>query len=292
MFVFLNRYKTIIVFVFLCIVSLALSWLTVGKSYSNAIKHSLSIFLIPVDFCSSVISSISGRFSHVGAAFASMFREPVEEAKLQSLESDLESLKRQLDEERARNSRLEELYEVCTNLTQSNPSFSLIPAKVIAVEPTDWFRYLTIDKGRSDGVATDMAVITRSSFAVDTSHPTGAIVGRITDAQKNSSRVQLITDRLSVVAVTIGPLADLVLLNGRPETEDCVIDEVPSTTHDMLKDGNVVKVDERSSIFPPGMLVGKISSIEKGIHFCRIRVQPAFRFASLREVMVVAILEE
>jgi cell shape-determining protein MreC len=90
-----------------------------------------------------------------------------------------------------------------------------------------------------------------------------------------------------VVAVTIESLGDLVLLRGQPETENCVIDEIPSTTHDRLKKGDAVIVDERSSIFPPGMLIGRISSIEKGIHFCRIEVQTAFTFNRLREVMVI-----
>jgi len=150
-------------------------------------------------------------------------------------------------------------------------------------------------------VDVDMAVITRPAYldylyagadseaasTTGTSYLAGAVVGRIVDVQPRSAKVQLITDRLSVVAVTIESLGDLVLLRGQPETENCVIDEIPSTTHDRLKKGDAVIVDERSSIFPPGMLIGRISSIEKGIHFCRIEVQPAFIFNRLREVMVI-----
>ncbi len=290
MLIFFNRYKSIIILVFLCIVSLVLSWLTVGEPCDDSVKHRLSIFLVPVYSCSSAISSTADKTAHLGSVLTSVFQKPVEEALLQDLRNDVENLKRQLREEKARNSRLKDLYEVCADLTENNPSFSLVPAKVIAVEPTDWFRYLTIDKGKRNGVAVDMAVISRSNLAVDIPHLTGAVVGRITDVQERSSRVQLITDPLCVVAVTIEPLDDLVLLSGQPETEDCIIDEVPSTTHNMLKVGNVVTVDERSSIFPPGMLVGSISSIKRGIHFCRIKVQPAFKFSKLREVMVVAVL--
>ena len=122
---------------------------------------------------------------------------------------------------------------------------------------------------------------------MDAEHLTGAVVGRIADVQARSARVQLITDRFSAVAVVIESVGDLVRLKGRPETENCLIDEIPSTTYDILKKGQAVLVDERSSIFPPGMLTGKISSIRKGIHFCYVEVQPAFRFGKLREVMVV-----
>lgn len=268
-------------------------------AYNNSLKHKLSAALAPAYFCSSVISAISARVAYLGSVFISIYQKPVEKTQLQRLESEVEILKHQLDSEKDRNRELEELYEVYTDLTQGSDSeaagtFRLIPARVIAVEPTDWFRYLSINKGKKDGVDVDMAVITRARVdlkpvptVIDAPHLTGAIVGRIADVQQNSASVQLITDRLSVVAVTIESLEDLVLLRGQPETENCVIDEIPSTTHDILKEGNAVIVDERSSIFPPGMLAGEITSIRKGIHFCHIEVQPAFKFGKLREVMVV-----
>lgn len=322
-----SKYKTVTIFVCLCVGSLALSLLTIGSAHttghaSDSLKHRLSVFLAPVNFCSSVLSAISARVAYVGSIFTSVYRKPAEKAELQRLRSEVASLKHQLNAERDRSKRLGELYEFYTDVWEGpNPShtttptatdsgsartFRLVPANVIAVEPTDWFRYLTIDKGRKHGVDVDMAVITRSysvkaqlqslrsevenlerQLYIDTPHLTGAVVGRIAEVQSRSASVQLITDRSSVVAVTIESLGDLVLLRGQPETEDCAIDEIPSTTHDILKKGDDVIVDERSSVFPPRMLVGNISSIEKGIHFCRIEVQPAFKFSKLREVMVV-----
>jgi len=141
-----------------------------------------------------------------------------------------------------------------------------------------------------------MAVITRAVRPIDagitrrvaTARLPGAVVGKIESVQPDSAQVQLITDRLCVVACSIEPLEDLVLLRGQPENENCAIDEIPSTTHDLLYEGNAVVVDERSSIFPPGMMVGWISSIKKETHFCHIEVQPAFKFSRLREVLVVS----
>ena len=289
MFILLNRYRTIITFVCFCIVSLTLSRLPAGAN--NSLEHKVSQFLVPVYFCSSVISTVYDGTARRGSVFTSIWQKPVEKTRLQELEYEVEHLKRQLKMEREANSRkLEDLQETFTSMVgtaESAPTFKLTPAKVIAVEPTDWFRYLTINKGRADGVDVNMAVITRSEPAGDVPHPSGAVVGKVVQAQSHSARVQLITDRLSVVAVTIGSQGDLVLLRGQPETENGAIDAIPSTAHDMLEEGLAVVVDERSSIFPPGMLVGTISSIEKGTYFCRVEVQPAFKFAKLREVMVV-----
>ena len=301
MFIFLGKYKNIIIFVCLCTVSLIISWLTVGSirtiestahASNSPFKSKFSVFFVPIHFCSSIISSISAKFAHLGSIFTSICQKPLEKAQFQNLKNEVENLKYLLDVEKDRNRRLTELYEVYADLNEAAglkpaTNFRLVPANVIAVEPTDWFRYLTIDKGTKSGVKVDMAVITRSNSLIGTPYLTGTIVGRIAEVQLHSAKVQLITDRLSVAAVSIESLGDLVLLRGQPENENCVIDEIPSTTHDILKKGDAVISDERSYIFPPGMLIGKISSIKKGLRFCRIEVQPYFKFNKLREVMVV-----
>jgi len=210
----------------------------------------------------------------------------------------VEQLEIQLNAERDKYERLKEFYERSGLAEETVPEKTQInifrlAAKVIAVEPTDWFRYLTIDKGENDGVTEDMAVITWPDSVMDTPYLTGAIVGKVVDVHKYSAKVQLITDQWSVVAVTIGSQGDMALMNGQPIKENCIIDEILLTTHNFLKEGDAVVVDERSSIFPPGMLVGRISRIEEkgieeeGTYFCRIVVEPAFEFSKLKEVMVL-----
>ena len=314
MIILLSKYKNIIALVCFCAISLALSWLTMGAvsvssaQGSDSLERNLSTLLTPVYFCSSIISSISSGISRVGTVFASVFQKPVEKNRLKTLESKVEQLEIQLDMERADYRRLKEFYEN-SNMAEGpgideNSSIDAmtdseqvhnfrLAAKVIAVEPTDWFRYLTIDKGEKDGVAEDMAIIAWPDSVIDTPYLTGAVIGKVVDVQKRSAKVQLITDRLSIVAVTIGSQGDLALMRGKSVKENCVIDEILLTTHDMLKEGDAVVVDERSSVFPPGMLVGWISSIEekgieeKGTYFCRIVIEPAFKFNKLREVMVL-----
>jgi len=276
---------------------------------SNPIKNALSFLLIPNSFIERIISTFSSKLSDLWYFVSCMFQKPIQFEELASLQNTVDTLNRQMAEEKSRSKRMERLWKFSNSLTEVDPSFKFVPARVISIEPTDWFRYITIDKGKEHGLSADMAVITQSIFPPPKSVTTpvrrtkqdnvlfssqstnrlmtGAVIGKIKSVQPNSAKVQLITDRLSVVAATIGPLRDLVLIKGKPEVEKCTIDEIPSTTHDMLYEGDAVIVDERSSIFPPGMLVGWISSINRETQFCHIEVKPAFSFSRLREVLVL-----
>ncbi|HGJ64022.1 TPA: rod shape-determining protein MreC [bacterium] len=297
-----NKYKNLITLIFLCVISLIFSWSyspkyegdisAINEISHNPIKSSLSLFIVPNQIIEHTISYISDKMIDAGVFIADLFRKPRELEEFNALRYSLESINYQLEEERQKTKNLEKLWKFQNSLIEVNPSFDFLSARVIAVEPTDWFRYVTINKGRNQGISVDMAVMTQAMYPppksiTTTKLMTGVVVGKISSIQANTATVQLITDRLSVVAVTIGPQRDLALLKGRPEKEDCTIEEVPSTTHDMLSQGDPVIVDDRSSIFPPGMLVGWITSIEKKIQFCHIEVKPAFKFSRLTDVIVV-----
>lgn len=302
MSIFSSKYKSFATLIGLCIISLVFIWsyspnreidaVSSADNINNPVKNALAIFIVPNLIVENGISYLAGKFVDAGSFIAGVFRKPIREDEFSDLLSSIESLNLQLDEERKRNDDLEKLWGFSKGLTDANPTFEFLPARVVAVDPSDWFRYVTIDKGRNQGIGVDMAVITQVMYPPPRSMNTtklmkGTVVGRVIAIQSNTARVQLITDRLSVVAVTIGPQKDLALLKGRPENEDCSIEEVPSTTSDMLNPGDPILVNERSSIFPSSMLVGWIKSIDTGIQFCHIEVQPAFKFSRLNNVLVV-----
>ncbi len=299
---FTAKYKNFITLICLCIISLILIWSYVPsrdvdatslvENINNPVKNALAFFIIPNQIIEHGTGYLVSKLADVGHYIVGLFRRPIEEDEFNALLTSIESLNIQLDEERRKNRELEQAWELSKELKKIDPAFIFVPARVISVEPTDWFRYVTINKGSNQGIKVDMAVITQAMYPPPRSTDNskfikGAVIGKIVSIQSNSARVQLITDRLSVVAVTIGPKKDLALLRGRPENEDCIIEEIPSTTHDLLNLGDPVIIDERSSIFPSGMLVGWIKSIDKGVQFCHIEVQPAFKFSRLSTVLVI-----
>ena len=109
----------------------------------------------------------------------------------EQLRNRLAQLEIRLQEERALARRGERL-ELLMNL-RSAVAQQTIAADVIAADATAWFRTVTINRGGSDGVNKDMAVIS----------PRG-VVGRIIDQPSpHASRVQLIVDRNAAVGALI-----------------------------------------------------------------------------------------
>src|SRR5262245_52224024 len=100
------------------------------------------------------------------------------------------SLERQIQDERQRVLEAERLRELL-ELRQVLP-VPTMAAEVVGRDGLPWFRTLTLDKGKQDGIALDAAVLS----------PTG-VVGRVVAVGPRASRVQLLLDRDSGVAAMI-----------------------------------------------------------------------------------------
>lgn len=108
-----------------------------------------------------------------------------------------------------------------------------------------------INGGAATGVKQDQAVIT-----------TGGLVGRVVEAGENSARVLLLTDINSRVPVVAEISREKSIMVGRGH-------ELPSLSY--LAAGSKLVVGERvvtsgdGGIFPPGIPVGIVASIEGGV---------------------------
>jgi rod shape-determining protein MreC len=198
---------------------------------------------------------------------------------LRQTKTENEDLKRQLEEaqialqaqralaDRARG--LEKLLELKDRVTLQTTA-----AEIIGAAATPDFRTVTIDKGTSDGLRPDMAIIS----------PAG-VVGRIVIPSARSAKVQLLVDRNAAAGaliersraqgVVVGSGEDRLRLENVSEAADIVV-------------GDVVVTSGIEGIYPKGFMIGKIESVEKsGPAYKRITVKPSVDFSSLEEVLVV-----
>ena len=154
-----------------------------------------------------------------------------------------------------------------------------VAAQVIGTSGSEQSRILYIDKGSKDGIKPDMAVIT----------PTG-IVGKIVQVFPDASQVLPINDQFSGVGAALKSSRLQGILKGSPNGAT-TLQYVMSD--EKVEPGEEVITSGGDRIFPKGLPVGKVVSVEPGKDlFLNIRVVPAARLDQVEEVLVVTKITE
>ena len=203
---------------------------------------------------------------------------------LRGVRRENRELRAQLDQMQLEQVRLREDAEMARRI-QSLLAFKeqhidgTVAAQVIGTSGSDQSRVLYIDKGSSDGIRTDMAVIT----------PNG-IVGKIVQVFPDSAQVLPINDQLSGVGVMLQNTRLQGILRGASNGT--------TTVQYVMADERVVPGEELVTsggdrIFPKGLPVGKVVEVTPGKDlFLNIRVLPSARLDRLEEVLVVTQVTE
>jgi len=153
-------------------------------------------------------------------------------------------------------------------------SLATAAAEVIGAAASPDFRTLTIDKGRRDGLRPDMAVIS----------PAG-VVGRLVVPSARSAKVQLLVDRNAAAGVLVERTRAQGVVVGAGD--DRLLMQYVSEAADVAV-GDVVVTSGIDTIYPKGLVVGRVEVVEKnGPAFKRIVIKPAVDFSRIEEVLVV-----
>lgn len=154
-----------------------------------------------------------------------------------------------------------------------------LAAQVLGSSGTDRSRILYLDKGASDGVREDMAVIT----------PEG-VVGKVLRVFSNSSQVLVISDATSGA----GAVLEKSRLQGVVKGTDAgelrlhyvMVDEKVEVGERVLTSGG-------DRIYPKGLPLGTVAEVKPGSDlFFSIRVEPAAQLNRLEEVLIVTRIAE
>ena len=155
--------------------------------------------------------------------------------------------------------------------------YELISAKVVSNTVHRIDNLITIDKGSADGVKTDMGVACGTG-----------LVGVVYQTSDHYSVVIPVLNQLSHISVTIRNRGYFGYLTWDGRTPVVAyVEDVPR--HAQFKNGDWVETSGYSSIFPPGISVGKIVDIkdsEDGLSY-RLKVHLSTDFSCLRDVCVI-----
>lgn len=156
---------------------------------------------------------------------------------------------------------------------------TLVAARVIGVDSANPHQSIVINKGSLDGVAKDMAVCDRN----------GALVGRtIAPIGLKEAMVQLVTDKDSSVSVRSVVDGLTGAMTGM-STGACALRYVLASAEGG-QEGEEVRTTGFDKIYPPGIKVGTIQSLEEDATspiFRKIVIKPYFRFDTLDVVAVL-----
>ncbi len=152
-------------------------------------------------------------------------------------------------------------------------------AQVIGGSGSELSRSVYIDKGQSDGIKPDMAVIIADG-----------VVGKVLRVYRSTSLVLLIDDQTSGVGAILDKTRLQGILRGTPSGE-VVLEKVMSD--ETVPPGEQVLTSGGDGIFPKGLLVGRVTNVTPGSElFLNISVRPAADLSKLEEVLVVTKIDE
>jgi rod shape-determining protein MreC len=193
-------------------------------------------------------------------------------AENEELRRKLGELQVQFQQERARAERARQLENLLGFKQQLR--VDTIAAGVIGASASLDFRGITIDRGTSQAVTANMAVI----------GPAG-LVGRVVTPTAHASKVQLLIDRNAAAGalversraqgIVVGSGVDMLRMDFVPVTAD-------------IKAGDTVVTSGVDGIYPKGFVIGTVEQVENGNGIYKaIRVRPSVEFNRLEEVLVV-----
>src|SRR5262249_6912302 len=157
---------------------------------------------------------------------------------------------------------------------KTTPKLPTPAANVIAGSASPEFRTMTIDKGTSEGVHGDMAVIA----------PAG-IVGRVIQPSSRAAKVQLLIDRNAAAGALVERTRaqGVVIGTGADELR---MDYVSGSSE--VKPGDMVVTSGIDGIYPKGFVIGQIQSVKRGAgQYSSIVIRPAVDFSVLEAVLIV-----
>lgn len=174
-----------------------------------------------------------------------------------------------------------ELREVLGKTDEKKLSdFTPIQATVIARNPDQWNDYVIINRGETDGIKVNMAVMTAQG-----------LIGRIKSVSQFTSTVQLLSDgsRTNRISAAIqGDERISGLIKGYAEKGNYLLfTSIPSDTE--IKKGQIVATSGLSGVFPSNLVIGTVEKVEEADFGLTqtAYVKPAADFYNINHVIVV-----
>ncbi|MET3196275.1 rod shape-determining protein MreC [Bacillus sp. OAE603] len=164
--------------------------------------------------------------------------------------------------------------------TKDLSDYESIQATVTIRDPDKWQQIITIDKGSTNGVEKEMAVVTAKG-----------LIGKVKNVSKFSSTVQLLSasDRTNRISAKIQQKNTVFgLIEGYDvEKQTLLFKRIPSNAK--VKKGQTVVTSGLGGVFPKTLVIGKVEEVEPDEHGLTqtAYIKPQADFNDINHVIVV-----
>ena len=228
-----------------------------------------------IAFISPLQSGVNTALNRVDDAFAGFqdarqWKQQFEDQK--KLLDALQVENTQLKEKEKENEGLRALI----GFRQANPTYQTIAAEVIGRDSNfPLLNYIIIDRGATDGITRTMPVVTARG-----------LVGQVSEVNLKSSKVMLITDRLSAVNGRVQETRETGTIKG---TSNGKVELQFVRQGEKLVKGHIVLTSGLGGRFPKNLVIGQIQDTRSrdADPFQAAELRPSVDFNALEHVLVI-----
>ena len=151
----------------------------------------------------------------------------------------------------------------------------MLPAQLVGVDPSPWFRSVLVDRGREHGVRSGMPIISEHG-----------LVGLVTATSMRAAKAMLVLDRQSAVDGIVQRSRSRGIVRGRGTSE---IDFEFVTRGSDVRIGDIVISSGLDGVYPKGIRIAEVISVsDPGSALLQTaKLVPAVDFGRLEQVFVM-----
>src|SRR6266403_1742971 len=155
--------------------------------------------------------------------------------------------------------------------------FKLLAAEVLTRDSSTWWRTVTINRGKQDGIEADMPVVTDEG-----------LVGKTTTVSDSISVVLLVSDENCKVAASVEGTREQGIVTGeRVAGQSPLLNLNFLSKQANLQPGQKAYTSGVGGVFPPGLLIGNVKDFRARELDGQAQLVPAVDLTKLEDVFVV-----
>lgn len=210
----------------------------------NILRDGANTLLYPVKWCAVKIKEGMQGFSSYFESVDGLISEN------ESLRQEIKELEGELSDKQAIDEENRRLYEYL-ELKRTYPDYKLSETIVIAYEGDSYMSIITLNKGTGDGVYLGMPVIVKEG-----------LVGSVFEVNYNSCKVKTLVEDSHGVGAYINRTGDIGIVEGDVMYKGSNVCDLNYLNENAdIKEGDLVYTSGKGSIYPRGILIGKVSEV-------------------------------